>query len=820
MKKTAVFVIVLALILTLAPGMALADGAVTVDIFSTNDIHGVVDASNASIGLERVASIAAAGSNSILVDAGDATQGASFATISEGRDVITMMNAAGYDVMVPGNHEFDFGVERLLSNAEAASFPIISANVTLDGEPLFEGHTTVKREGMKIAFIGVTTADTISNANPTGLEGVEFENEITAVKRELSKLQGEADAVVLVCHMGNSEAAVETTSKELLDGLSDEELALVTAVVDGHSHTLEDGTPYERGGSSIPVVQAGTMLSAMGHLTLTFSDGTVTASGEVIDAAEATAYSFEGLDESKQLALSQLTDTMTETLAEIRKSQSALLDEKLIYNETPVWGGNVYWDYSENRIVETAYGDLVTDAFAQVAGEFADVRGLDLPVVAVENGGGIAVPMYRGDVTYGDILDAFNHANMVVAKSVTPAQLYEALEVGLTVTGQDETGLLLRDRVSGSFLQVSGFTYTYDPAGESGSKVTAVVLDDGTRLDRSDNATTILLATNSYVASSVAGIADGEQLGELGGEDSVIRDYLLELTENGAKPLVYPVTQNRILYANDLSPEEYAVSIPVVDLHGAPVTGMTVHAGVDSGTAKEYITDDGGKLNITVPKGAHAVFLDECDIPVYVNNYSGSGTVTTRTGYCEFSFTVVPPMAFTDVDSNDWFWDTVSWAWENGVMSGKSATIFDPNGFTTRAEAVMAIWNLDGAKYVNFIMPFSDVEDGAWYTEAVRWAASEGIVVGRGGLFEPGDRITREELATLIFRYEAYKNDTPAGRAELDFPDADEASAWAVDALSWCVYQNIIDRSDITLVPGNTPTRAEFAQMLRMYAEA
>ena len=85
------------------------------------------------------------------------------------------------------------------------------------------------------------------------------------------------------------------------------------------------------------------------------------------------------------------------------------------------------------------------------------------------------------------------------------------------------------------------------PGGESGAKVTAVVLDDGTQLDRSDSATTVLLATNGCVASSVAGIADGE--------DAIIRDYLLELTDGGTKPLEYPVTQNRILYANDRSPE-------------------------------------------------------------------------------------------------------------------------------------------------------------------------------------------------------------------------------------------------------------------------
>ncbi len=154
----------------------------------------------------------------------------------------------------------------------------------------------------------------------------------------------------------------------------------------------------------------------------------------------------------------------------------------------------------------------------------------------------------------------------------------------------------------------------------------------------------------------------------------------------------------------------------MVDLSGDPAPGVPVHASVDGGAAKAYTTDANGKLNITIPKGAHAVSLAECDTPVYMNNYSGSGTVTTRTGYCKFSFTV-PTMTFTDVDRDDWFWDTVSWAWENGVMTGKSAAAFDPNGLTTRAEAVKSLWNMDGAKYVDFILPFSDAAESAWYLE-------------------------------------------------------------------------------------------------------
>ncbi len=624
--------------LSLLPTAALAAEPVTVTIFSTNDIHGVVAGSDSAIGLPQTAAIRASTPNALLVDAGDATQGASFATVGEGADVIAAMNAAGYDAMVAGNHEFDYGAQRLLDNAALADFPILAANVQRDGAPLLDGSAVVEAGGERIGFIGLTTTATATSTNPAQLAGITFEEEVSFLGAELMALEDRADAVVLLCHLGDNAAAVPCTSRQLLDGLEDDQLRRISAVVDGHSHTVEDWT-YTREGTdvSIPVVQTGTQFTALGRVELTFADDGVTAAGSVLDYAAASAYPLTPAGETAK-------GEVEAALAALQEGQEAVLGQTLCETDTPLWGGNIYWDYSEPRIVETSYGDLVTDAFADSARTFATRNGVTAPVVAVENGGGISAALPWGQVTRGDVLGAFNHGNMVEALEITPAQLYAALEIGLTMTGQDETGLLLRERVSGSFLQVSGFSYTYDPAGESGAKVTQVVLDDGAALDRDDETTALLLATNSYVASAFPAQA---KLGELGGEDQIVMEYLLAQTDNGATALSVPADGGRIHIANDKSPATYTVTLPVVDAADGetPLAWQTFHLRVDQGGYQTVTTNGAGELTLEVSKGPHTFYLQEGTDgrPSYTNNYSGSGTVTTREGYYRLGFLAQAP---------------------------------------------------------------------------------------------------------------------------------------------------------------------------------
>ncbi len=636
-----------------APGQSPRENA-TVTIFTTNDMHGNLTGDGKStIGVVQAAAIKASTPDSLLVDAGDATQGASFASVSRGADVVRMMNEAGYDLMAAGNHEFDYGADVLLENAELANFPVLAANVERDGKPLLESNAVVTAAGYKIGFIGLTTVSTATSTNPSLLAGVTFKDEIETAKTQIAALKDETDAIVLVCHMGDNQKAVSCTSEQLLAGLSQAEQAEVTAVIDGHSHTVEEKTfASPQGGEngvqnarSIPILQTGVNFTNLGKLTLSFHDSeqgaSVSAEGEVLDYA--AAMNVATTEAGKQKA-----QKVQEKLDAIGLQQEEILGEVLCGIASPLWGGYVCYNYVESRVVETSYGDFVTDAFRHYAEQFAENEGLGLPVVAVENGGGISqsLPTWHSggvNVTRGDVLGAFNHGNLVEVLKVSPAELFAAIESGLATTGQDESGLLLRERVSGSFLQCSGFSYTYDPAGEAGNKVTEVKLADGTVLDRTDAQNKLLLATNNYVSSS---FKQGEKLGELGGEDILIEDYILYLSGKNDGVLDYKCDYGRILIAGDKSPATYTAKFRVMR-GDAPQANQSYTLSVDGGAGQNVTTDGDGYFTVTLAKGAHTLRLAETDNFVYVNNYSGTGVAEgseeapdfyTKEGYYRFCF--------------------------------------------------------------------------------------------------------------------------------------------------------------------------------------
>ena len=175
-------------------------------------------------------------------------------------------------------------------------------------------------------------------------------------------------------------------------------------------------------------------------------------------------------------------------------------------------------------------------------------------------------------------------------------------------------------------------------------------------------------------------------------------------------------------------------------------------------------------------------------------------------------------MTFADVAEGAWYYDAVSYVYANGLMDGVSASEFAPDTTLTRAMLVTILWRMEGEPGVNYLMPFTDVDGGAWYAEAVRWAASEGIVTGVSDTsFAPNAEITREQLAAILHRYAG----EPATAANLaGYADGASVSAYAVDAMSWCVEHDIITGTTATtLEPQGTATRAQAAAMLMRFAD-
>ena len=182
------------------------------------------------------------------------------------------------------------------------------------------------------------------------------------------------------------------------------------------------------------------------------------------------------------------------------------------------------------------------------------------------------------------------------------------------------------------------------------------------------------------------------------------------------------------------------------------------------------------------------------------------------------------PLPFGDVDDGDWFADAVRFVYENGMMNGVSETGFAPHATTSRSMIVTILYRLEGEPVVDDAMDFADVAGDAWCTDAVRWAAGEGIVGGYGdGLFGPDDPVTREQLAAILYRYAVYKGyDVSVGEDTniLSYDDFADLSEYAIPAMQWACGAGIVNgTSESTFTPQGEATRAQVAAMMMRFCE-
>ena len=223
------------------------------------------------------------------------------------------------------------------------------------------------------------------------------------------------------------------------------------------------------------------------------------------------------------------------------------------------------------------------------------------------------------------------------------------------------------------------------------------------------------------------------------------------------------------------------------------------------------ITDD--TFTFTMPDSAVTI------TPVFTKIQEPGGpddTVCPRDDTC-------PITPFTDTDKNEWYHDGVHWAIENSIMNGTGVNTFEPLTTTTRAMIVTMLWRMEGSPQADGTASFRDVPDRQWYTDAVRWAAASGIVYGYDeDTFGPDDSVTREQLATILYRSVKAKGQgfTGTWAFPLNFDDADQVSEWADEAMHWMVMNGIIQgMSDKELSPQGDALRAQVATMLMRFSQ-
>lgn len=178
-------------------------------------------------------------------------------------------------------------------------------------------------------------------------------------------------------------------------------------------------------------------------------------------------------------------------------------------------------------------------------------------------------------------------------------------------------------------------------------------------------------------------------------------------------------------------------------------------------------------------------------------------------------------LPFTDVSTSDWFYDDVAFVYKNGLFSGTDSRSFSPNASMTRAMLVTVLYRLEGEPTITGRSSFTDVRSGAYYEKSVIWAAANGIVTGTDSTsFSPGAKVTREQLAAILYRYAQYRKlDTDASAKLNSFTDADSVSAYASEALGWAVSEGLINGASGKLMPKGDATRAQVAAILHRFVK-
>ena len=448
MKK--VLALLLALVLTLGCTAAFAeDNAPALEkdlvILFTSDVHCGIDQGWGYAGLYAAKESLSANHHVLLVDDGDAIQGEPIGTMTKGEAIIDIMNAVGYDVAIPGNHEFDYGMDRFLELSEKADFPYISCNFNKEGALVFEPYVIKEFDGVKIAFVGVTTPLTLRSSTPRYFmdENGEFiygflqdetgEGVYNAVQKAVDDARAEgATYVIVMAHLGNETECAPWMYSDVIANTTG-----IDAWLDGHSHDTEQVVMKNKDGEDVVRSACGTKLGHIGVLTIT-KDGDISSELYSWNSSVA-APKLLGLENVASEAVSAAADVLNERLAEVVASSAV----DLIINDPEITTD----DGKPVRIIrsaETNLGDLCADAYLDQSGD-ADI--------ALVNGGGIRVAISKGDITLNDILKVHPFGNSLTVIEVTGQQVLDALEWSVhSLPGE-----------FGGFDHVAGLTFEFDP---------------------------------------------------------------------------------------------------------------------------------------------------------------------------------------------------------------------------------------------------------------------------------------------------------------------------------------------------------------------
>ena len=412
---------------------ALTDFTGKTVILHSNDVHGELRGYAWIAGLRTY--FESLGAKVLLVDAGDFSQGSVYVSSTKGAAAVEMMNAAKYDVVTLGNHEFDYGYEQLMDNLSKATFQTLCANVTLDetGEPILPGSTIIETEsGLKLGFVGVETPETVTKVNPGLINMITFstfDKLYADTQKAVDQLEG-ADLVIGLVHLG---MAAESKPNGYRSSDLYQKVTGIDYLIDGHSHTV-----MTAGQHGEPIQSTGTKFEYLGVVVIDNESKKIEDHYLIPTYLGNKLFDAKFLDSDVQAAANKIMETVDQ------EYNSVFATSEIVLNGERAPG---------NRTEETNLGDLITDAMVWSVVKEGGIEQVEPnAVVGITNGGGIRATINPGDVTKKDINTVLPFGNTVAVVYVTGAELLEALEASTFCTPEP----------IGGFPQTSGLRWTVD----------------------------------------------------------------------------------------------------------------------------------------------------------------------------------------------------------------------------------------------------------------------------------------------------------------------------------------------------------------------
>ena len=485
-----------------------ADGDDTFNLYvvHTNDVHGrIEEGTDGSLGYAKLSTLLKMGrsvtDNILVLDAGDVLHGTNLANVFEGESVGVLLNMLGYDAVAPGNHDFNYGADRLIElsalSDSMGGAKVLAANILdQNGNLVFQPYQVYDYNGFKVVVIGLTTPDTKTKSHPRNTEGLTFwdDSYVSYAQQAVDLAHEIGDYVIVLGHIGLDADGSGLTSDMICSAVDGIDL-----FVDGHSHTvLENGTEV----NGTLIVSTGQYLNNVGLVEIQVSDGAVQGesamlipASEVIDPSTSTLAQSLGItyvaDDPEVIAyIDQLNAELEQRFSEVVANVPVALDGEREHVRTRV----------------TNLSRLICEAMTAET-------GADFTII---NGGGIRASIEAGEVTLGDINNVLPFTNTVAVCEITGDQVYEALEYGYSMAPE-----------SNAAFSQSDLKVVYSRFDEPGSRIRRVLLPDGTPLDRN---ATYTVATNDFMAAGGDGytmfgrvVQEGRQLNE------VFADYLAQI---------------------------------------------------------------------------------------------------------------------------------------------------------------------------------------------------------------------------------------------------------------------------------------------------